>query len=579
MVFSSMRFAVRPLPLLAALAACTEPEPPDQTPDEVIRLSCAEVEAGMTLTDHREGLDYIINCLAFLTSELVIEPGVSIEFEADAGIAVDGDGVLYAVGTATAGIELVGSESARGHWRGLYFGSDHDRNRLAHVLIRDAGGDSFNSNDDRGGIVLYAGGGLSLTDSTIRGSAAYGLTAYDDTRLSFTNNTITDNTLAPLDVPLSLLHELDAASSLNENDIDYVDVNSAVLTDTTGTWQALSVPYRAVPRLGTGLFLDDGSMITIAAGAQWAFEADGGIAVRGTGSLTAVGTVNDPIEFDGTTDERGWWSGLNFESESPNNRLEHVIVRNAGGQGWSSNDYRGGVVVLGHASIHHSAIHGSASFGLHVYGDFNGNASLSFSDNTITENTGSPLYLPGAVVHEIDDASVLLPNDDGYARIYDTNLFDTTATWKAIGTIYLMEDLFTIEPSSSLTLEAGVSMHFAEDAGLRVYGSLTAIGDEQYPIGFRGRQAQAGYWRGILIGSDSASNQFDYVEIAHAGSTGFSSNDERGGIVIDPGARITLSNTTISQTLVCGLFNEYPTGEWFDSGGNSLGTICLPPLF
>lgn len=91
-------------------------------------------------------------------AKVTIEPGVELRFASNNGLGVYGDASLAAKGSADAKIRFIGVEENATSWRGLYYESKSTLNALDHVEIAYEGSDSFNSNNNVGGIVVYSGG-------------------------------------------------------------------------------------------------------------------------------------------------------------------------------------------------------------------------------------------------------------------------------------------------------------------------------------------------------------------------------------------------------------------------------------
>ncbi|HNP63696.1 MAG TPA: tail fiber protein, partial [Woeseiaceae bacterium] len=109
-----------------------------------------------------------------------------------------------------------------------------------------------------------------------------------------------------------------------------------------------------------------------------------------------------------------------------------------------------------------------------------------------------------------------------------------------------------VDVTAALTIEPGVVIQFAEDAGLGVYdsGSLTANGTTTEPVIFRGVQAAPGYWRGIHFETNSSDNRLSHVEIRHAASSYVYCCNAPAALQIK-GGQMTLENSTISASGAC----------------------------
>ncbi len=100
---------------------------------------------------------------------------------------------------------------------------------------------------------------------------------------------------------------------------------------------------------------------------------------------------------------------------------------------------------------------------------------------------------------------------------------------------------------AELILKPGVVIAFEQDASIFVNegGSIAAKGDENRKITLRGKANAGGYWRGILVYSNSNANEFEYAEIRNAGSDVMVSGISAAVTVAD-GARVAIRNSRIS---------------------------------
>lgn len=127
---------------------------------------------------------------------------------------------------------------------------------------------------------------------------------------------------------------------------------------------------------------------------------------------------------------------------------------------------------------------------------------------------------------------------------------DTTFT--ALRPILIYDSLH-IAKNATLTLEAGTQLFFHQKAGLRVYGSLTALGSIARPVVMRGDRTDnlfsnmpydrlPGQWEGVRFYASSYGNRLDYADIRGAGY----------GILCDSSQvdvqKLVLTNSRITQT-------------------------------
>ena len=133
--------------------------------------------------------------------------------------------------------------------------------------------------------------------------------------------------------------------------------------------------------------------------------------------------------------------------------------------------------------------------------------------------------------------------------------------------------------SGDLTIEPGVVIHFEDGAGLFIHGSINAVGTEDQPIVLRGVQEVAGYWAGIYISSTSVLNRLEYCIIDHAGGHAFSSNDQKGAIIMGGGPpRMAINNCSIGFSSTYGVNLVLTTTELTSFENNTIHN-CETPIY
>ena len=323
-------------------------------------------------------------------SSVTINPGVEMTFEADAGLYVSSGSVLSADGTADNPITMTATEgnAQPGWWQGVFVFSNDANNLLDHVEVRHTGSGSPNTVGD-GGVVVAGGSAVTLTNSTIAQSAAYGLllTEGNATLDGFSANTFADNADAPIYLPFSNIGRIDGTSTFPDGKTVRVfgtSLSEDGATDVTLTALSGDTPYRFASSPAVG---DDASM-TIEPGVEMTFESDVGFRVSDNSSLTADGTSETPITMTATAGnaQQGWWRGIAFYSDNANNLLNHVEVRHAGRSIMSPIPEAANVAISVGASldITNSTITDSGNHG--IYCDPPSSATLS--GNTYQNNAG-----------------------------------------------------------------------------------------------------------------------------------------------------------------------------------------------
>ncbi|MEO0469684.1 MAG: hypothetical protein AAF206_08700 [Bacteroidota bacterium] len=134
--------------------------------------------------------------------------------------------------------------------------------------------------------------------------------------------------------------------------------------------------------------------------------------------------------------------------------------------------------------------------------------------------------------------------------VLECNFFTTerTLTNTDAAVDYVVPNNCVMDITAPLTIEPGVVIEFEENAGLGIYdqGTITVVGTESQPIILKGKEAIAGYWRGIHLETNSINNRFDYAQISDAGSNYVYCCNAVATLFLKDG-KVSLKNTTISN--------------------------------
>ena len=293
-----------------------------------------------TLHNRREGLDYIINCKASVLGDLIIEPGVSIQFDTDSGIVVgrsgSNQGSIQAIGTAEQPIVFTGEDKVAGAWSGILINSNDIKNSLQYCQFEYAGGSAFNSNGDLGSVIVWSDSHLNMANTHISHSASWGLNAnYGGSTLMLTNNTMTANKkpMLLLDSYITMV----SGGSYNGNEIDAIFVEGHAIKG-LNNWTNLEVPYR----ITSDVIFSEG-ILTIQPGVTLEFENGTRLNVGNSDidSLIAVGTEEDPITFTAVNKQMGAWQGIYFGfTNSPQNEIGFATIA------YASNSDQAGAIYM-----------------------------------------------------------------------------------------------------------------------------------------------------------------------------------------------------------------------------------------
>lgn len=364
--------------------------------DPPIILDCDFFLQDQVLTKNpNAAVDYIITCMMKSKGEIIIEPGVVIEFEqGTTGILITEEDApnssFYAVGTSDKPIIFRGVEKEKGYWVGLRFGSTNSKNELKHVIIEDAGNDRNYGQNWVGGVYLQTSAVLKMANTTIKNCKNYGL----NLRNKYNSITLSNNVYTQNDVPVvfttNYLNNLDPTSTYSGN------INDSVLMDTYGvpdlsepqhtTWSKLDVPYK----LTGSNELRIHNNVTMEAGVEVIANANRSIVVSNSGSLKINGTGNEKVLFRGAENVPAYWNGIYFRgSSSTSNKMTHVEIHNGGKSVTNPpNDPNGALRIReSYLEIDHITFTNCFDFAINLYYNHTGHTNNLTYSNLILNNT------------------------------------------------------------------------------------------------------------------------------------------------------------------------------------------------
>lgn len=338
------RFSLALLALgMITMSSCTKDNDDDNDGGGTlppIVLDCDYFQEDRVLSDDPDrAVDYIVECFADVRGEIIIQPGVVIEFEDEAGLKVN-DGYLKVEGSASKKVIFTAVNKVKGAWKGIVYYNQSVNNSLDHAAVRYAGGGTFNSNGDLTAVLCY-NCKVSVTNTEISNSASNGFAVpYSSSEVrEFSNNVITDNDNYPVETFLMYAHAFESNNDFTGNTKDYIFVKGNRYIEGERTWQALNVPYR----IDGEVQMNSNDGLTIEAGAELRFNAESGI--QNYGFLIIEGTATNPVLLTGFTEVPGAWLGIYNESEDVRNLIDHADIAYAGGGAFNSNGDLGSVIV------------------------------------------------------------------------------------------------------------------------------------------------------------------------------------------------------------------------------------------
>ncbi len=493
--------------------------------------------------------DYLVSKSLVIRAKVTIEPGVIIEVEQNQGIAIETNGSLNAVGEENLPIHFRGKDNLEGHWRGLHFQSNSAGNILSHVHIRNGGSSGFVGGAHKANITLSGSGRLKMENSVSSQSGGAGLwiSSSNATLAEFKANKFFDNATSPVRAHIQAYQFLDTLSKFAGNGLDLIqndDVGTLAPLTGAHTWAALDVPY------GISKIHRIHGDLTLAPGVKVAFSEAAGMLVENSGSLTAVGTESDSIEFSGREDLEGYWKGFKITSNSVKNRLKHAVLSNGGQGGFDGNNHKANLIVQGNSrvEISNTVIKKSGGVGLFAEGI---DAELpGFSRNSFKDNAEAGAKVRMRHFHFLDSQSDFTGNGKDYIDMqYDfaSRAISGTHEWSPLNVPYRLVGQDN-QVKGSITLKPGVRFVAAQDAGLEIVtdGSFRAVGAEDSLIVFEGEENLRGYWKGIRFTSTSSLNLLEHFAISDGGGKGFDGANRKANIEI--AGSLAISKATLKNS-------------------------------
>ena len=219
--------------------------------------------------------------------------------------------------------------------------------------------------------------------------------------------------------------------------------------------------------------IDVTGAITIEPGVVIAFREGTSLNIS-TGSLNAQGTVDEPIVFRGVNEVSGFWRGILYQSNSSDNELEHVIIKDAGE---NYVECCGSPTSLelksGRAKLTHVTIENGAAYGLIIRDD----ARLStFNNIIINTHEEAPVSISANKISDLNNENCdFSGNEDDYIEVRGSAISES-ADFRRQSVPYFFSNTSTITVSDAMTVDPGVVFIMASSGGIYINstGSLEA---------------------------------------------------------------------------------------------------------
>jgi len=289
--------------------------------------------------------------------------------------------------------------------------------------------------------------------------------------------------------------------------------------------QAIEADYtlteKCSPYTASSDFAVDGYTLTIEPGVVIRFGDNVGMVASYTkpGRIVAKGTPEKPVRLVGVRDAPGAWRGLRLYADASGSSFDNVVIENAG-----SDDAAALTVEPPDVAVRGLTIKGAKKTALTILAE---KPLKAFSGLDLREAGGDPDEL----VHTTFAGAHSLGADGQYPEKAIVLLSGSAAqdlTLPALSARYrILEELHVQPPagkSAILTIEAGATLEFAEEAAL-FFGysesgaGLKVLGSAEKPVTFTrfGEDKQATPFRGLGFWSGSRAPEISYAIIEYAG--------------------------------------------------------------
>jgi hypothetical protein len=317
------------------------------------------------------------------------------------------------------------------------------------------------------------------------------------------------------------------------------------------------------------------SKLTVEPGVVIQFANNAGIEVESAGSLQAVGSADNLVEFIGDIDVTGVWRGIFFRSNNVLNELNFCKITNAGSASFDGNATNKAAIrvrTLGQLKLRNSVISKNKAHGILVDGleTTSENPITSFANNQFLDNDGYPLSVIGSTITALDANSIFERNTNNKILIRGGRLYGDH-TWKKQSIPYLIQDIVSAGyygDNGNLTILPGVTIQFAGNAGLcsgdYSTGSWLKIeGTASERITLTGETPQPGAWKGVAFQSLSPNNKISYADISYGGSTGYTGANQRANILVGQwsAGALSIDNITVSNSAYYGIFVSFQSND------------------
>lgn len=323
------------------------------------------------------------------------------------------------------------------------------------------------------------------------------------------------------------------------------------------------------------LFVQNNAKLTIEPGVTIRFtDKRGTLTCEDNAAINMEGTLEKRIVFLGSTNSKGSWGSINYQSNRPENKMSFVTLKNGGSNAES------GVLHIsqdGSVSVKNCVIDGSLGNG--VSSVFTDNAFTAFENDTIVNVAKTPMALQSFYNLKNIAANNVFKNNGanaieflGYASSIQKNV-----TFKNLGYDYYINSDVTVDDNGIMAVSDSVTLKFGNGIGIWVpgTGAIQISGTEEKPVVLTGIEDEAGYWRGIMFESEKQNQGGNFIKNCEFKNAGDKDGEDNSALYIHTlyanGTKvISLENVKFSNIL------NYALSVVWDGDNNEVDGLKMP---
>lgn len=489
-------------------------------------------------------VDYVISGDVNINERLTIDQGVRIAVLNDRRLRIRNSGVIEINGTEQEPVIMEGDSPLAGFWIGMTVESNNLENTINHLHISHTGSSDILSGRPKTALHIE-NARINIQNSHFTDNEGFGFSARGENNMPMSNCFFENNGEGAMHIHPTNITYLDEQTNFNN---ELVHITSGSLSENTDhTWKKLLN--------GSYFFRDDVQSygnITIEAGAELVFDNSVSFRNRNSSVLEVNGTETDKVIFRGSIEQPGAWQGITIESNSLLNSIHHAQFMHTGHSTVLPGYDKASVALASNARLEIADTHFSDLDGYGIYVRYD-NSLLTTSQLSFGQNISiATIRLLAIHLEGIDETSDF---NNYYIEVHGGNLnTGNNYTWiNPTNGKYLFTN--DVQIYDRLVINPGVTMEFENDLYFRVRaeGTVIAEGTSSEKITFTRKENSGSHWLGIHHGGTSVENVLDHVIISYGGNSAFFSSMGQTNLGLDNNARLTLTNSTISNSLGTGI--------------------------